>query len=94
VCATNDASHPYRSGASLSSSVTIQAIEYETIVSDASGNPSVVWSSNLSDCSLTTAYTLQRITLMYTSPVGGATPGTCAPDQTKSGCLSFIKGDF
>lgn len=94
ACATNDASHPYRTGASLPSSVNIQSIEYETIVPDGSGNPSLVWSSNLADCSLNSAYTLQRITLKYTSTVTGATPATCTADQTKPACLSFIKGDY
>lgn len=84
-CATVNTSHPYYAAAGLSVTgpVTIQQIEYETIQPDGSGNPSVVWSSNLSDCSLASAYTLQRITLKYTSTDNRVTP-----------TLSFVKGDY
>ena len=80
-CATNDASHPYYSLTPLPSTVTIQSIEYEKIVSDANGNPSVSWSTNVADCNLASASTLQRITLLYTSSDGKVTPS-----------LSFVKG--
>jgi hypothetical protein len=82
-CATNDSSHPYRALGALPSTVTIQTIEYEKIVPDASGNPSVSWSTTLADCDLTSSSTLQRITLLYASPDNKVTPS-----------LSFIKGQY
>jgi hypothetical protein len=81
ACAVANSSHPYLAG--LPSTVSIQTIEYEKIVPDASGNPSVSWSSLLSDCSLTSPLTLQRITVKYTTP-----------DSRVSALLSFIKGDY
>lgn len=81
VCAANNPSHPYLTVSGLDSHVSIGSIEYETI-SSAGGSPSVVWSSALSDCSLTNTLSLQRITLSYTSS-----------DNKVAPTLSFIKGD-
>jgi hypothetical protein len=80
-CALNNVSHPYYSLAPLPSGVTIKTVEYEKMVSDANGNPLVSWSTALADCDLTSAATLQRITLLYTSTDTKVTPS-----------LSFIKG--
>jgi hypothetical protein len=82
-CATNDSSHPYYGLAPLPSGVTIQTIEYEKIVPDASGNPSVSWSTSVADCDLSSSSTLQRITLLYTSTDKKTTPA-----------LSFVKGSY
>jgi len=82
-CAATDVSHPYYALTPLPSGVTIQTIEYEKIVPDANGNPSVSWSTNLTDCDLTSSSTLQRITLLYTSTDSKVTPS-----------LSFIKGQY
>jgi hypothetical protein len=82
-CAANDVSHPYYTLTPLPSGVTIQTIEYEKIVPDINGNPSVSWSTNLADCDLTSSSTLQRITLLYTSTDSKVTPS-----------LSFIKGQY
>jgi hypothetical protein len=84
-CEDNNSSHPYRGGTPpLASTITIEAVEYQTIVSNADGDPEVVWSSDKADCSLpspTSPLTLQRITLQYTSSGSNVDPE-----------LSFVKG--
>lgn len=81
VCAVNDGSHPYRS--SLPAGVTISSIEYQKVGADSSGNPTVVWSSNVADCDLSSPLTLQRITLQYVDA-----------DSTVDPSLAFVKGKY
>jgi hypothetical protein len=81
TCAVNDGSHPYRSV--LPSGVTISSIEYQTVGTDASGNPIVVWSSNVADCDLSSPLTLQRVTLQYVNA-----------DSTVDPSLAFVKGKY
>ena len=81
VCAVNDGSHPYRDD--LPSGVTISSIEYQTVGADLSGNPIVVWSSDVADCNLSSPLTLQRITLQYVNA-----------DSTVDPSLAFVKGKY
>lgn len=81
VCAVNDGSHPYRDD--LPSGVTISSIEYQKVGADLSGNPIVVWSSNVADCDLSSPLTLQRITLQYVNA-----------DSTVDPSLAFVKGKY
>lgn len=81
VCAVNDGSHPYRSV--LPSGVTISSIEYQTVGADPSGNPIVVWSSDVADCNLSSPLTLQRVTLQYVNA-----------DSTVDPSLAFVKGKY
>ena len=82
ACADNDSGHPYRDGTSLASTITIETIEYQTMVPDGDvdpdDDPDVVWSEDKDDCSL---LTLQRITLQYTSSGSNVDP-----------VMSFVKG--
>lgn len=83
-CAAVSPSHPYAVDTPLPSGVTIESIEYERIDADpVTGQPTLVWSSALSDCSLTSPNTLQRITLRYATTDGAV-----------SSSLSFLKGKF
>lgn len=81
VCAVNDGSHPYRSV--LPSGVTISSIEYQTVGADPSGNPIVVWSSDVADCNLSSPLTLQRVTLQYVNAGSTVDPS-----------LAFVKGKY
>lgn len=81
VCAANDAGHPYR--AALPSGVTMTSIEYQTMTEDVSGNSTLSWSTALTDCSLSSPLTLQRITLQYANA-----------DSSVESSLSLFKGKY
>jgi Tfp pilus assembly protein PilV len=64
--------------------ISLQNVEYQTNGKDpTSGNPTLVWSSAPGDCGVSSALSLQRITLRYSTGAGSrVTPK-----------LSFVKGD-